>query len=60
MGFAWLLGQIPLVKGMLDPSYTVGLLTLAVTVALVTGVLGALYPAWRATKMQPIEALRYE
>jgi len=29
-------------------------------VALVTGVLGGLYPAWRATRMRPMEALRYE
>jgi ABC-type antimicrobial peptide transport system permease subunit len=60
MGFAWLLLQIPMVQGMIEPIYTAGLLITAVVVALVTGVLGALYPAWRATKMQPIEALRYE
>jgi len=26
----------------------------------VLGVLGGLYPAWRASRMQPVEALRYE
>jgi len=29
-------------------------------VALVTGVIGGLYPAWRAARMRPVEALRYE
>ena len=32
----------------------------ALAVALVLGSLGGLYPAWRATRMQPVEALRYE
>jgi putative ABC transport system permease protein len=29
-------------------------------VALVLGALGGLYPAWRATRLSPVEALRYE
>jgi len=29
-------------------------------VALITGIAGGLYPAWRATRMRPVEALRYE
>jgi ABC-type lipoprotein release transport system permease subunit len=60
VGLAWLLGQIPMIKGMVVPIYTAGLFAVAVTVALVTGVVGALYPSWRATRMQPVEALRYE
>ena len=60
LGFAWAMMQIPAIKGMLEPSYTPDLFVLALVVALVTGVLGGLYPAWRATRMQPVEALRYE
>jgi ABC-type antimicrobial peptide transport system permease subunit len=60
LGLAWLLGLIPMIKGMVVPVYTVGLFALAMIVALVTGVVGALYPSWRATRMQPVEALRYE
>ena len=30
------------------------------TIAIVLGAIGGIYPDWRATKMQPVEALRYE
>lgn len=33
---------------------------LAICVAAILGVLGSLYPAWRASRVSPIEALRYE
>jgi len=33
---------------------------LAVTVSLLVGVLSSLYPAWKAARMSPIEAVRYE
>ncbi len=60
MGLVLALQQIPFVGGMLEPHYGLGLLARAMTIALVAGVIGALYPAWRATRMLPVEALRYE
>jgi ABC-type antimicrobial peptide transport system permease subunit len=60
LGFAWAVNQIPAIKGMMEPSYAPDLFLMALLVGLVTGVLGGLYPAWRATRMQPVEALRYE
>ena len=60
MGLAWGTLQIPVIKGMLSPRYTPQLLVQALLVAVVTGALGGLYPAWRATQMRPVEALRYE
>jgi len=62
LGLGWLLAQIPSIAGFGtgDPIYTPQLIAQSFVVALATGVLGGLYPAWRATRMQPIEALRYE
>ena len=40
--------------------FTPGLLAQALALALVLGAVGGLYPAWRATRMRPVEALRYE
>ena len=45
---------------MLNPRCSPELFAQAQAVALVTGVIGGLYPAWRATRMRPVEALRYE
>lgn len=36
------------------------LITQAFTVVLILGLVGGLYPAWRASRLQPVEALRYE
>jgi ABC-type antimicrobial peptide transport system permease subunit len=60
MGLVWALQQIPLIGEMLEPSYGLYLLAQAILVALVAGAIGGLYPSWRATRMRPVEALRYE
>jgi ABC-type lipoprotein release transport system permease subunit len=60
VAITWALTQIPGIGGMLVPQYSPQLLVQALAVALVTGGLGGLYPAWRATRMRPVEALRYE
>jgi len=36
------------------------LVLLAFGIAVLLGVLGSLYPAWRASRTSPMEALRYE
>jgi putative ABC transport system permease protein len=60
MGLVWALQWIPFVGGMLEPDYGVALLVRALIIALVSGTIGGLYPAWRATRMRPVEALQYE
>jgi ABC-type antimicrobial peptide transport system permease subunit len=60
MGLGALVGTAGIWGGALEPAYTPPLFAQAVVVAAVAGVIGGLYPAWRATRMQPVEALRYE
>ncbi|MEA3344868.1 MAG: ABC transporter permease [Chloroflexota bacterium] len=60
LGLGALAGLAPGVYGALKPIYTPQIFVQAIAVALVAGVMGGLYPAWRATRMQPMEALRYE
>jgi ABC-type lipoprotein release transport system permease subunit len=59
-GLAWLLLQIPSYGEMLNPDWTTEIFLRAMSVALALGTLGGLYPAYRATRLQPVEALRYE
>jgi len=44
----------------LYPVITIASVILAVSVSLIVGVLSSLYPAWKAARMSPIEAVRYE
>jgi len=60
MGMVWGIMQIPGIGGMVSPRYSPELFAQALAVGLATGVMGGLYPAWRATRMRPVEALRYE
>ena len=52
--------QIPYIGEMLSARWSLGTFAGAIMVALVLGVLGGLFPAWRASRLQPVEALRYE
>lgn len=51
---------IPVYSGILQARWDLPIFIRAVTVALLLGLFGGLYPAWRATRLQPVEALRYE
>ncbi len=44
-------------SALVDPHYTAGTLGRAVLVALATGAVGSLYPAWWVTRLRPAEAL---
>ena len=55
------LSSVPMAGGaMLRPAWEPGTFAVSVSLAIVLGLIGGFYPAWRASKLQPVEALRYE
>jgi len=54
-----LLSYLEILGGM-TPIYTIDIFIQAFTVAIVVGLVGGFYPAWRASRLPPTEALRYE
>jgi putative ABC transport system permease protein len=47
-------------SGLISPTYTAATFVWGLAFALAVGVVGALYPAWRAVRLAPIVALRHE
>jgi putative ABC transport system permease protein len=58
--FIWGLAAIPGVDSFLKPSLDPASIVQGIVLAVAIGLIGSFYPAWRASRMQPVEALRYE
>jgi len=56
----WGVSKIPVADTFMAASWDINIFAQAVGMALVVGVIAGLYPAWRASRLQPVEALRYE
>ena len=60
VGVELILTLSPSVGGIIKPSFAYDIFLRAFIVAFLVGVLGGLYPAFRASRLSPTEALRYE
>jgi ABC-type antimicrobial peptide transport system permease subunit len=60
VALVWLIGRVPGVNAYLTIRWEAAVFIRAVVLALGVGLVAGLYPAWRASRMQPVEALRYE
>jgi ABC-type antimicrobial peptide transport system permease subunit len=60
LGLGQLMGFLPGLYGGMSMAYEPLIFAQAVAIALLAGAAGGLYPAWRATRLRPVEALRYE
>ncbi len=47
-------------RGFIEPVYSINLFLKALGIALFVGIIGGFYPAYRASRLPPTEALRYE
>jgi putative ABC transport system permease protein len=60
LAITWLMMQTSLAKAWLDISYEPSIFIQGLVVSLVVVIVGAVYPAYRAARFSPMEALRYE
>ena len=51
---------VPVVSGLLPERFSTIIFARGMGVALALGLVGGLYPAWRASRLMPVEAMRYE
>jgi putative ABC transport system permease protein len=59
-GLSALLRAIPMIGDAFSPIWELDIFIRAASIAMLLGLLGGVYPALRATRLEPIEALRYE
>ena len=53
-----ILQATPAIRGLLEPDLSLGLLGIAVVIAVCVGVISGLYPAWHSSRLAPASVLR--
>jgi ABC-type antimicrobial peptide transport system permease subunit len=56
----WGISKIPIADAMIVATWDAQTFVNSIGVALGVGLIAGFYPAWRASRLQPVEALRYE
>lgn len=56
----WGISKIPIADAMVMATWDARTFVDSIAVALGVGLIAGFYPAWRASRLQPVEALRYE
>ena len=55
-----LAARAPGLSGLISARWDAQIFIQAIVLTLVVGLVASAYPAWRASRLQPVEALRYE
>jgi putative ABC transport system permease protein len=60
LGLVELISALTDLSDFIQPSYEIDLFLKAIGVALAAACVGGIYPAWRASRLHPVEAIRHE
>ena len=60
LALLWLITRIPGMDALISMTWDLGATARAIVLAVVVGLIAGAYPAWRASRLRPVEALRYE